>query len=109
MTMYGGMNQQIGLALIDIDHIRQAGQDILLTPQGSRVARRAYGSLISPGDYPIGTTTLAPATVFDKWGAGQFDKLAQQSRIPKSRLLDEAIADLLKKHGFSDDEINDKQ
>ncbi|WP_261640051.1 ribbon-helix-helix domain-containing protein [Erwinia mallotivora] len=38
-----------------------------------------------------------------------FDKLAQQSRIPKSRLLDEAIADLLKKHGFSDEEINEKE
>jgi len=27
-----------------------------------------------------------------------FDKLAQESRIPKTRLLDEAIEDLLKKH-----------
>ncbi|RRZ88545.1 ribbon-helix-helix domain-containing protein [Erwinia sp. 198] len=37
------------------------------------------------------------------------DKLAQQSRIPESRLLNEAIAGLLKKHGFSDGEINEKQ
>ncbi len=28
-----------------------------------------------------------------------FDKLAKQTRIPKSRLLDEAIEDLLQKHG----------
>ena len=28
-----------------------------------------------------------------------FNELAQTSRIPKSRLLDEAIEDLLKKHG----------
>lgn len=28
-----------------------------------------------------------------------FDELAKQTRIPKSRLLDEAIEDLLKKHG----------
>ena len=28
----------------------------------------------------------------------EFDKLAQATRIPKSRLLDEAIEDLLKKH-----------
>jgi metal-responsive CopG/Arc/MetJ family transcriptional regulator len=28
-----------------------------------------------------------------------FDELAKSSRIPKSRLLDEAIEDLLKKHG----------
>lgn len=29
-----------------------------------------------------------------------FNELAKNSRIPKSRLLDEAIADLLKKHGI---------
>jgi metal-responsive CopG/Arc/MetJ family transcriptional regulator len=28
-----------------------------------------------------------------------FNELAKDSRIPKSRLLDEAIDDLLKKHG----------
>ncbi|MFI3227249.1 MAG: ribbon-helix-helix domain-containing protein [Clostridia bacterium] len=28
-----------------------------------------------------------------------FDKLSKDTRIPKSRLLDEAIEDLLKKHG----------
>ena len=28
-----------------------------------------------------------------------FDKLAEQTRITKTRLLDEAIEDLLKKHG----------
>jgi len=30
-----------------------------------------------------------------------FDELAKSSRIPKSRLLDEAIEDLLLKHGVS--------
>lgn len=30
-----------------------------------------------------------------------FDALAKKTRIPKSRLLDEAIADLLKKNGVS--------
>ena len=30
-----------------------------------------------------------------------FDELARSSRIPKSRLLDEAIADLLTKHGVA--------
>lgn len=28
----------------------------------------------------------------------QFDKLSEETRIPKSRLLDEAIEDLLKKY-----------
>ncbi|EQO51471.1 ribbon-helix-helix domain-containing protein [Escherichia coli] len=39
-----------------------------------------------------------------------FDKLAAKTRIPKSRLLDEAISDLLLKHGVSPmnkDEKND--
>lgn len=30
----------------------------------------------------------------------RFDELSQKTRIPKSRLLDEAIEDLLKKHGM---------
>ncbi len=29
-----------------------------------------------------------------------FDELARKTRIPKSRLLDEAIEDLLKKHNY---------
>jgi len=29
-----------------------------------------------------------------------FDRLAEQSRITKTRLLDEAVEDLLKKHGI---------
>lgn len=29
-----------------------------------------------------------------------FDRLAKDSRVPKSRLLDEAIEDLLRKHGI---------
>lgn len=38
-----------------------------------------------------------------------FDDLAKQTRIPKSRLLDEAIEDLLQKHGVSlSEESNDK-
>ena len=29
-----------------------------------------------------------------------WDKLAQKTRIPKTKLMDEAIEDLLKKHGI---------
>ncbi|AIE66861.1 ribbon-helix-helix domain-containing protein [Klebsiella variicola] len=39
-----------------------------------------------------------------------FDELAAKTRIPKSRLLDEAISDLLLKHGVpptNKDEKND--
>lgn len=44
---YIGMNQETGGTLIDLDHIRQSVRDILLTPVGTRVMRRQYGSLLS--------------------------------------------------------------
>lgn len=44
--MYLGMNQQTGAALTDTDHIRQSVRDILTTPQGSRIVRREYGSML---------------------------------------------------------------
>ncbi|CAQ86370.1 MULTISPECIES: GPW/gp25 family protein [Photorhabdus] len=45
--MYLGMNQQTGEAISDIAHVRQSVSDILLTPMGSRITRRQYGSLLS--------------------------------------------------------------
>lgn len=47
MTLYIGMSRNDGQAIADTDHLRQSVQDILLTPQGSRLARREYGSLLS--------------------------------------------------------------
>ncbi|WP_312044000.1 GPW/gp25 family protein [Erwinia sp.] len=44
---YSGMSRDTGGALTDLDHIRQSVRDILLTPVGSRVMRRRYGSLLS--------------------------------------------------------------
>ncbi|AWK14752.1 GPW/gp25 family protein [Candidatus Fukatsuia symbiotica] len=44
---YLGMHRHSGQAISDIAHIRQSISDILITPQGSRVMRRAYGSLLS--------------------------------------------------------------
>lgn len=44
---YTGMNRETGKALADLEHIRQSVRDILLTPLGSRVMRRRYGSLLS--------------------------------------------------------------
>ena len=38
----------------------------------------------------------------------EFDKLTVETRIPKSRLLDEAIEDLLKKHRLIATKIGDK-
>lgn len=45
--MYLGMNRDTGEAITDIEHIRQSVRDILITPEGSRIARRDYGSLLS--------------------------------------------------------------
>lgn len=44
---YLGMNRNSGLAVDDLDHIRQSLSDILGTPIGSRLMRRDYGSLLS--------------------------------------------------------------
>lgn len=44
--MYLGMNQQSGVSITDLDHIRQSVRDILITPVGSRINRREYGSLL---------------------------------------------------------------
>ncbi|WP_336755399.1 GPW/gp25 family protein [Pantoea sp. USHLN298] len=44
---FTGMNRETGGAVADLDHIRQSVRDILLTPLGSRVMRRNYGSLLS--------------------------------------------------------------
>lgn len=46
MTLYIGMNRETGKAITDTEHLRQSVRDILLTPQGSRIARREYGSLL---------------------------------------------------------------
>lgn len=44
---YQGMNRNTGLGISDTEHISQSMRDILLTPVGSRVMRREYGSILS--------------------------------------------------------------
>ncbi|ERK16767.1 Phage baseplate assembly protein [Serratia fonticola AU-P3(3)] len=44
---YSGMSRDTGTELTDLEHIRQSVRDILITPVGSRVMRREYGSLLS--------------------------------------------------------------
>ncbi len=44
---YQGMNRNTGLGMSDGDHVSQRVRDILMTPVGSRVMRREYGSLLS--------------------------------------------------------------
>ncbi|MCG8708834.1 hypothetical protein JHU04_002060 [Brenneria sp. 4F2] len=47
MTTYSGMHRDNGQTHSDLEHIRQSVRDILITPVGSRVMRRDYGSLLS--------------------------------------------------------------
>lgn len=44
---YTGMSRDTGQSLTDSEHISQSVRDILITPIGSRVMRREYGSLLS--------------------------------------------------------------
>lgn len=59
-----GMNKQTGRRISDIDHIRQSIADIMLTPIGSSVMRRDYGSLLPELlDHPAnGANTLRMMT-----------------------------------------------
>lgn len=61
MTLYSGMNNTSGKAITDIDHLRQSVRDILLTPQGSRIARREYGSPAVDTDRPATKSGITPA------------------------------------------------
>ena len=53
---YMGMNSQTGLSVTEVEHIRQSVRDILVTPVGSRVMRREYGT-----DCPAADTGTAIA------------------------------------------------
>lgn len=54
-----GMNASTGRALGGIDHLRQSIRDILTTPIGTRVMRRAYGSRLPElVDAPLNDETL---------------------------------------------------
>lgn len=53
-----GVNATTGKPISGLDRLSQAVKDILLTPLGSRVGRREYGSLLSELiDQPVNATT----------------------------------------------------
>ncbi len=54
-----GMHHKRGSAVTDADHIAQSITDVLMTPVGSRVMRRTYGSNVVPLlDAPLNDATL---------------------------------------------------
>lgn len=68
-----GINNTTGQALAGITHLKQSIRDILLTPIGTRVMRRDYGSrLFELIDAPMNGATViaiiaATAEALDKW------------------------------------------
>ena len=68
-----GMNANSGAPLIGIEHLRQSVRDILVTPIGTRVMRRDYGSrLMRLVDAPTSPGLLvhlyaATAEALRKW------------------------------------------
>lgn len=68
-----GMSAVTGLGLDEAAHIRQSIRDILLTPIGTRVMRRAYGSmLMALIDAPMDGATIldiiqASAGAIGRW------------------------------------------
>lgn len=68
-----GMHAQTGQALTGMAHLEQSLQDILLTPVGSRLMRREYGSLLPDLiDQPLNSATVlqsyaAVAIAISQW------------------------------------------
>ena len=68
-----GMSRTLGTAIDGDDHLAQSVADILLTPIGSRVMRRDYGSLLPQLlDQPLNDATrlalfAATATALRRW------------------------------------------
>ena len=68
-----GISVTDGKLLGGVDHLRQSVRDILMTPLGSRIMRRDYGSrLFELIDAPINRATImeiyaATAEALEKW------------------------------------------
>lgn len=68
-----GMNKETGTTLTEREHILQSLRTLVLTPVGSRIKRRDYGSVIPDLiDQPLNTATMlrlysATATAIVKW------------------------------------------
>lgn len=88
--MYLGLNKQDGRAIHDLDHILQSIADIVLTPIGSRLERREYGSFIAELiDQPVNPATIqllraATVTAILRWeDRVAIDKVSIELEGPK--------------------------
>ncbi|WP_325169067.1 MULTISPECIES: GPW/gp25 family protein [Erwiniaceae] len=71
MSEWKGMNSANGAAVEGDEHLKQSIADILLTPSGSRLMRRDYGSaifsLIDQPDNDVTRLRLISAAVIALW------------------------------------------
>lgn len=80
-----GMNAHNGRAVIGADHIKQSLADILATPVGTRVMRRAYGSLIPALiDQPLNRATLLRLYSATVTAVAQWEPRVKISRVQRS-------------------------
>jgi Bacteriophage baseplate protein W len=84
-----GLNIATGRALGGIDHLRQSVRDILMTPIGSRVMRRDYGSnlfeLVDRNVNPLTLALVYAATIdaLRKWEPRLRVTRVQAEALPK--------------------------
>jgi len=90
-----GTSASTGKPLSGIDHLRQSIRDILITPIGSRVMRREYGSrLYQLIDAPINRSVLleiyaATAEALNRWEPRfRLQKVVAASAAPGEIVLD---------------------
>lgn len=90
-----GTDARTGRTLSGIDHLRQSLRDILTTPVGTRVMRRAYGSrLFELIDAPMNNATLielyaATAEAVARWEPRfQLTRVQVSSAAPGHVVLD---------------------
>lgn len=80
-----GMNATTGAALNGIAHIQQSLRDILLTPIGSRVMRRDYGSVVADLiDQPLNNATLLQLYAGVAMAIAQWEPRVVLERIQQS-------------------------
>lgn len=88
---FSGMSASTGQLLGGIDHLRQSVADILTTPIGSRVMRRAYGSRLAD----LVDTTMTPLALAQVQASALEALLTWEPRLAVTRILAEATADEL--------------
>lgn len=80
-----GMNIQTGRTLQSVAHIEQSIRDILLTPIGTRVMRREYGSLVADLiDHPINSITVLQLYASIAMALAQWEPRIELTNISQS-------------------------